>query len=103
MPSFMTLRLQTKKISDLGQTDKQTNKPTMRFIYIDILMMHTVSLLRASYTRFYIYNSNICNVVFVSDMPLMTLHILPYSWKREFKFEHHLMLMYSPNTCDILF
>ena len=28
MPSFMTLRLQTKKISDLEQTDKQTNRQT---------------------------------------------------------------------------
>ena len=36
MPSFMTLRLQTKKISDLEQTDRQTDKPTKRFIYIDI-------------------------------------------------------------------
>ena len=39
MPSFMTLRLQTKKISVDKQTNRQTNKqtniPTTGFIYID--------------------------------------------------------------------
>ena len=50
MPSFMMLRLQMKKISDLEQTDKQTNKQTDNEVYIYRYMWIAISVSSCPYS-----------------------------------------------------